>query len=204
MQSATSLLDLGTGGGEQLFALRDALPPRIVATEGYPPNLVLARKRLAPLGVEVIESSGSLIEILPLPDASFDLVLDRHTSFNAAEVARVLRTDGIVLTQQVDGRQTDLQAAFAAPAQWPFFTLDFLRQKLAEAPLGVEWAEEWTGEMTFTDVGAVVYYLKAVPWLVTDFTVEKYLPQLAHLQQQIEREGKLVFHQTFMVAKARK
>lgn len=204
LPSATSLLDLGTGGGERLLAFRDALPAHTVATEGYPPNLTLARQRLNPLGIEVFDSSGSLYEKLPFIDASFDLVLDRHTAYNTAEVARVLRPDGIFLTQQVDGRQTDLQAAFDSPAQWPFFTLDFMLQQIRDVPLKVEQAEEWTEEVTFSDVGAVVYYLKAVPWVVADFTIEQYLPQLERLQEEVEREGRLVFHQTFLLLKARK
>ncbi len=130
MPAATSLLDLGTGGGERLLAFKDSFPSHTVVTEGYPPNLALARKRLNPLGVAVFDSSGSLSELLPFADASFDLVLDRHTAYNAVEVARALRPDGVFLTQQVDGRQTDLQVAFDTHAQWPSYTLDFMLQQL--------------------------------------------------------------------------
>ena len=55
LRTASSVLDLGTGGGERLSAFRDVLPRRTVATEGCPPNRELARKRLAPLGIQVVE-----------------------------------------------------------------------------------------------------------------------------------------------------
>jgi hypothetical protein len=201
---ASSAVDLGTGGGERLLRFKGVFPARVAATEGYAPNLRLARERLAPYGVTVYESSASLTEVLPFPDASFDLVLDRHSAFNAADVARVLTQNGIFLTQQVDGRQTDLQAAFDAEPQWPYFTLDFALDHIRGVPLIVELAQEWTGEVRFTDVGAVVYLLKAVPWMVPNFTVETHLPYLERLQHRLEREGTLTFHQMLMIVRAKR
>ena len=52
LSHVTALLDLGTGGGEFLAGLAP-LPALTCATEGYPPNLPLARRRLEPLGVQV-------------------------------------------------------------------------------------------------------------------------------------------------------
>ncbi|HEY8286707.1 MAG TPA: class I SAM-dependent methyltransferase, partial [Chloroflexota bacterium] len=54
----TTLLDMGTGGGEVLAGLAP-LPPRTVATEGYAPNVEIARHRLAPLGVDVVAVEGA-------------------------------------------------------------------------------------------------------------------------------------------------
>jgi SAM-dependent methyltransferase len=204
LAGASSALDLGTGGGERLLELRDVFPARVAATEGHPPNLRLARERLAPYGGTVYESSSALAEMLPFADESFDLVLDRHTAFNASEVARVLTRDGIFLTQQVDGKRTDLQAAFEAEAQWPYFTLDFLLNRMQGLPLAIESAQEWTGEVRFTDVGAVVYYLKAVPWIVPHFGIETHLPYLEKLQRRLEVDGALTFHQTLMLVRAKK
>src|SRR5712692_8615791 len=50
--TAQSLLDMGTGGGELLSSLQP-LPPHTCATEGYAPNVPIARQRLEPLGVQV-------------------------------------------------------------------------------------------------------------------------------------------------------
>src|SRR5665648_1170812 len=46
------LLDMGTGGGEFLSGL-PALPDVSYATEGWLPNLEIARRRLEPIGVQV-------------------------------------------------------------------------------------------------------------------------------------------------------
>src|ERR1051325_259171 len=50
--NAKGLLDMGTGSGEFLASL-SPLPPDTCATEGWAPNIAIARQRLAPLGVTV-------------------------------------------------------------------------------------------------------------------------------------------------------
>ena len=53
IREAKSLLDMGTGGGEFLASLKN-LPKSAFETESYPPNVPVARARLAPLGVTVL------------------------------------------------------------------------------------------------------------------------------------------------------
>lgn len=64
ISDANSLLDMGTGGGEVLAALAP-LPPSAYATEAYPPNIPVARERLGPLGVTVVDTRGGRGEPAP-------------------------------------------------------------------------------------------------------------------------------------------
>ncbi len=205
MPTAKSVLDLGTGGGEKMLSFQDVFPARVVATEGYPPNLRLARERLGPLGVEVVESESSLTEILPFDDETFDLVINRHAGFNSADIERVLKPGGVFLTQQVDGNNlSDLSALFNCQQPWTFLTLNFALEQIKKTNLVVKMAQEWTGRCVFKDVATMVYYLKAVPWTVEGFTVETHLPYLFRLQERLEQEGELAFTQKRMMIKARK
>ncbi|NUR85778.1 MAG: class I SAM-dependent methyltransferase, partial [Nonomuraea sp.] len=157
LKDAPSLLDLGTGGGEFLAGLAP-LPPRTAATEGHPPNLPLARDRLAPLGVEVAPVGED--DVLPFPDASFALVANRHESYDPREVRRVLTGDGVFVTQQVGGRDLDEvnQALGAPPREGRDWDLASASAALAGAGLVVGWsAEVWT-RTTFHDVGALVLF----------------------------------------------
>lgn len=101
-----SLVDLGTGGGELLSSL-SPLPKMTLVTEGYPPNVSMAKRRLRPLDIEIIEtfcddnSAQTRRGALPFRDGPIDLVIDRHESFIADEVFRVLKPSGSFVTQQV-------------------------------------------------------------------------------------------------------
>ncbi|MBN2394011.1 MAG: methyltransferase domain-containing protein [Anaerolineae bacterium] len=194
LQSAASVLDMGTGGGERLLKLREHWPAKVVVTEDYPPNVRLARERLAPLGVRVEDVELTRHAALPFDDAEFDVVLNRHSGFNAAEVARILTPGGTFLTQQIDGWWAhDLMTVFGAHPQWPDATLANSVAWVQEAGLEIITAEDWSGAFTFTDVGAIVYYLKAVPWLVPGFSIATHLDGLLLLQDKLEKEGELGF-----------
>ncbi len=98
--NAKSMLDMGTGGGEFLSKLRP-FPTSVYATEGYPPNVPIAKERLTPLGVKVIQVDHD--ENLPFGTGSFELILNQHESFSSKEVRRIISKEGIFLTQQVGG-----------------------------------------------------------------------------------------------------
>src|SRR5699024_10544784 len=51
--AARAMLDIQTGGAEVLASIPTA-PPVLRATESFEPNLELARRRLAPLGGQVL------------------------------------------------------------------------------------------------------------------------------------------------------
>jgi ubiquinone/menaquinone biosynthesis C-methylase UbiE len=206
MLTSKAVLDLGTGGGERLLAMKDCFSKRVVATEGFKQNFMLARRRLSPYGVEVVQTeSSSLKEKLPFADGEFDLVLNRHSAYNASEVARILNSHGFFFTEQVDGRNLeDLHQEFDCKPQWSFFTLDFALNTIESTKLVVVEAQEWEGKTFFKDVGALVYFLKAIPWIVPGFTVETYFKYLLKLQKRIEKEGKLTFTQRLFLIKAKK
>jgi SAM-dependent methyltransferase len=205
MRAASSVLDLGTGGGERLLGLREDWPARVAATEGYAPNLALAKERLSAYGVEVKRTESDESTVLPFADAGFDLVISRNSSFNAAEVARVLAPGGTFFTQQVHGRSgEDLQAHFGAAPQWPYATPAYFAGKLAAARLRVTEQQQWAGRLTFTDVGAVVYYLKSVPWIVPGFSVAAHLDALLGLQEQLDAGRELAFTARLYILAAHK
>ena len=191
-----TLLDLGTGGGELVSSL-GRLPEQTYVTEGYPPNAIIAKDRLKPFGVDVVRTyaedntarhqSGAL----PFRTGSLDLVIDRHESFVAREVYRVLKKGGVFLTQQVGlANFPELNEFLGAPkveeAAW---NLRAAREQMGEAGLYVTDGREASLEAWFTDVGAVVFYLLAVPWQLEGFSVSSYLDGLKELHRLIARTG---------------
>lgn len=194
MPQASAVIDLGTGGGERFLKLRNYWPQKVVATEAYPPNFKLATERLAPFGAQVIDVSLNEDDLMPFADGEFDLVLNRHSSFNVKEVARILSPGGAFLTQQIHGLWLyDLLAAFNTKSPWPEATPEKYVPQLKAMGLVITNLQEWSGWLSFTDVGAIVYYLKAVPWLVPTFSVETHTKQLYTLQHRLESGDGLAF-----------
>ena len=74
------VLDVATGGGEILSTL-GPFPGRVTASEGYVPNLAVARRRLAPLGITVVQANTA--SGMPFADATFDLVITDHVRFRS-------------------------------------------------------------------------------------------------------------------------
>jgi hypothetical protein len=109
-------------------------------------------------------------------------------------VARILAPGGTFLTQQVHGLWAyDLLAVFGAKPQWPNATPEKYVPELKAAGLTIVNSQEWSGKLSFTDVGAIVYYLKAVPWLVPGFSVETHSKYLLTLQHRLVSGESLTF-----------
>ena len=130
---------------------------------------------------------------LPFRDSAFDLVIDRHEAYLGAEVFRILRPGGRFITQQCGGTNflelNDL-LGIARPSYEPW-CLEAAKAQLQSAGFEQVSGREQVHMTLFRDVGAVVYYLRTVPWQVPDFTVSKHLVSLREIHRQIETSGPL-------------
>jgi SAM-dependent methyltransferase len=199
---STIALDIDTGGGEALAALAP-FAGAVLATEGHPPNIPVAGARLRAAGVPLVgvESAPDNVDQegvtpadtgshLPFRDGTFDLVLNRHSSYWPREIARVLRQGGTYLTQQRGDGDNDLLRAFERPiSTGPHFDMTFAVAQLEDAGLNVTRAEESDAIVRFFDVGALVYYLRAIPWIVPAFGVDADRAALHRIHDVIAAEG---------------
>jgi SAM-dependent methyltransferase len=182
---AVGLLDLDTGNGELLAELTP-LPPHTVAVESWTRNTAVARDRLTPFGVQVLTE-------LPGGENEFDVVLSRHGRLPAADIARLLRRGGRVLSQQVGSDDlAGLNAALdAPPAHLRCWNADVATAALTEAGLEVTDVREEKPVVTFHDVSTVVRQLRDLPWQVRDFTPQRYAEALGRLDSFIRLHGGL-------------
>ncbi|MFA2562628.1 class I SAM-dependent methyltransferase [Bacillus wiedmannii] len=189
MQHAESMVDMGTGGGEFLSMLQP-FPSTIFATEGYAPNVPIARKKLEPLGVTVIVVTDDTA--LPFQDGQFNLIINQHESYAASEVKRILSPNGIFFTQQVGGLDcAELNEQFNTPLNSEFasWSLEAACCELKENGFTILEEKEEFPFQRFYDIGAIVYYLKAIPWQIPDFTVEGYNEKLYRIHEIILQKG---------------
>ena len=192
-QNIESALDMGTGGGEFLLSLKP-FPPKMKATESWPPNVSVAQERLKDVGVEVLGVDHQ--DLLPFTDEEFEVIINRQDAYQASDVMRVLKGGGKFFTQQVPADNLfDLAAEFGIEKQSDEWNLDLATEQFVKLGADVKQAREWQGQMQFNDIGALVYYLSNVPWVVPDFQVGKYEDVLLRLDQQIKDKGPLVYTQ---------
>ena len=178
----TTMLDMGTGGGEWLSGL--ARSSRVVATESWPPNVPVAAARLQPLGVALVRDEGATDNVdqerqdprgrLAFRAGAFDVVVNRHEAFVAGEVSRVLRVGGVFLTQQAASGSAEFHRLLGLdPPAFEELTLALVVEQLTRAGLAIEGAGEGLATTTFGDIGALAWYLSNVPWAVPGFTVPR-------------------------------
>jgi SAM-dependent methyltransferase len=193
VESARMMLDLESGGGEMLAGL-PRFPAFMVAAEGYPPNLAVAARRLRSRGAFVVAMQTDQ-PAFPFASDTFDLVTSRHPVVTWwDEIARVLRVGGTYFSQQVGPNSVrELSEFMMGPlpsgvARDP----ELARTRAQAAGLRVDDLRFERLRTTFDDVGAVVYFLRLVIWIVPGFTVEGYRQRLRALHEQIAREGPFV------------
>jgi len=193
MASASAALDLQTGGGELLAGI-DRLPPLLVATKGWAPNVAVAGRRLRSRRAFVVAAHDERPN-LPFRAGLFDLVTSRHPVATWwDEIARVLRPGGTFLSQQVGGDSVkELGELLRGPLPpGPRPSPGRAAAAAAEAGLVVVDTREEHLRTAFYDIGAVVYFLRLVIWIVPDFTVDRYRDRLAGLHDRISSEGEFV------------
>lgn len=166
------LLDMGTGGGEFLLSLKHPYENTAV-TEAYPPNAALCKEKLTPLGIDVHQIFND--SELPFEDGSFEIILNRHEAYDVNELARILKTGGFFITQQVGGQNNNSLSKRLIDnfvPQFPYHNLINNVSKLENAGFKIIFAKEEFPQLEFCDIGAVAYYAKIIEWEFPNFTVE--------------------------------
>ncbi|MEX1307015.1 MAG: methyltransferase domain-containing protein [Eubacteriales bacterium] len=203
LSPALKLLDMGTGGGEILLGFNHPHKNTTV-TEAYPPNIALIQKFLAPLGISVVPVKQD--DLLPIADNVFDIVINRHESFDADEVFRVLKPGGVFITQQVGGQNNRVLSEFLIEdfkPPYPDWDATHAAKKLALSGFEVLEKKEAFPNLTFLDTGAVVYFAKIIAWEFPGFSVKACFEPLEAIERTIQETGHFVSkeHRFLLVAK---
>jgi SAM-dependent methyltransferase len=179
---ATSVLDMGTGGGERFGELLKAYVGRAVSTEEWHVNVPLAAEHLRPLGSSLVWCRSVH---LPFASGSFDLVLNRHEELDPVEVARVLRPGGRFLTQQVWRHWKELSRYIPRTTDFGdhFHTYQV---GLRANSMQVLDAREHEVAAAYDNLGDFVFMLCIAPWTIPDFD-----PLGSDLESLLELEREL-------------
>lgn len=203
-KDSMKLLDMETGGGEFLLSLHHP-NKNTAAIEGYPSNVELCKDVLLPLGIDFKEADGG--ETLPFFDESFDMITNRHGDYDAAELRRVLKPNGLFLTQQVgaenDRELVQLLLPHISQVPYPKQYLDVRKAELLEHDFEVLESGEARQPIRFFDVGALVWFARIIEWEFPGFSVENSLEQLFKAQEILDKNGVIEgsIHRFYIVAR---
>ncbi len=114
------------------------------------------------------------------------------SGFDLSETARLLRPDGLFITEQVGGENDrDLVKMVLpdVPKPFPELELSIQKKKFEEAGLKVIRAEEAFRPIRFYDVGAFVWFAHIIEWEFPGFSVEKCFDRLLEMQEEIDKNG---------------
>ena len=197
------ILDIDTGGGEYLLSLRH--PYQLTsATEGYPPNVELCRKKLGSLGIDFHEVSD--YSKMAFADSTFDMVINRHGSYDANEIYRILKSDGLFITQQVgednDRELVDMLLPYS-PKAFAGHNLKSQTELFKKAGFKILEQGEAFRPIAFYDTAALVWFAKIIEWEFVDFSVDRCFEKLLDVEKEIAQKGFVCgnIHRFYFVAK---
>lgn len=200
------LLDIDTGGGEFLLSLNHPYK-NTYATENYEPNVELCKKTLLPLGISFVHADAS--KSFPFADNYFDIIINRHGTVNVKEISRLLKPDGLFITQQV-GAENDRDLVellydnnSLPPLPFPHQYLQTVQGDFESCGFKTLQSKEEFPLITFLNVASLVWFARIIQWEFPGFSVENNKEKLFALQNIIEEEGKIVgrTHRFLLVTK---
>lgn len=203
LSSGMQMMDYDTGGGEFLLSLGHPYN-KTSATEGYSPNVRLCKEKLLPLGIDFRECHTP--NQIPFADESFDIMINRHGGFSPTEIYRLLRENGVFITEQVgSNNERDLIDMVLPFMEKPYPDLNLKTQqnRFKEAGLKILIAEEAYRPIRFYDIGAFVWFAHVIEWEFPGFSVDKCFNELLKMQEIVERDGMVegTIHRFLIVAK---
>lgn len=165
------LLDIGTGGGEAVLAIAEAVL-LLVGIDRSRAMIETANKNAAESGHLPVRFLQMDADRLEFPEGFFQIVTCRHSEFNAAEIARVLAKGGTFLTQQVgEADKANLKEAFGrGQAYWT--EAGSLKERylteLREAGFRNRRALDWSVTEYYQTPEDLLFLLKHTP-IIPDF-----------------------------------
>jgi hypothetical protein len=119
----------------------------------------------------------------------------------------VLKPGGYYLTQQVGGQnclEFNYMLEETPTHQYMDFSLEIYIRELQSAGLHVIFTNEAFPKWIFFNIAGVVYYLRAVPWQIPNFSIEKNLDKLYRIHQRVLEEGRLTVREHRFLIKAKR
>lgn len=184
----TVLLDIGTGGGEKILQLAECCK-RIVGIDNSSEMINKAKENLAESNKSNVEFMVAESDCLPFEDHSFDIVTSRHAPFDSKEIGRVLKENGLFITQQVgEDDKRNIKEVFGRGQGSGRKSGDLMRryaQELGDAGFEIVRKDRYDASEYYKDIRDILFLLEHTP-TIPGFDSNKD----GHALERLEREFK--------------
>ena len=141
-----------------------------------------------------------------ISDNTYDIVINRHESYNEQEIYRILKPNGIFITQQVGAfNNKELSRFFDENHvdQFPELTLERSIKRLKNNDFNILFSDEYFPILKFYDLGAIAYFAKIIKWEFINFNVKDNIDKFLILQEELKKVGYIPSkeHRFIIVAK---
>jgi SAM-dependent methyltransferase len=187
LQPTSDVLDIGTGGGEVFLSLAPSFG-RGVGIDIDPTMIQVAHENTPPSMKDRISFRVMQAKDLQFPDDSFDVVLNRQSTIIVAPIVRVLRPEGVFITQQVGRRNSlNILTAFgwgpeSFGAGW-WQEMSALVEAFEQHGCAMVARAEYDVRTWFRDVESPLFWLNSVP-LPETFDLEAHWPGVQRFMTQ--------------------
>ncbi|TKJ43345.1 hypothetical protein CEE36_04755 [candidate division TA06 bacterium B3_TA06] len=178
LEPSARVLDIGTAGGEIFLSLAPCFGIGI-GIDNDPAMIQAACENTPSSLTHKVSFQRMHAEVLRFPNSCFDVVLNRHSPVFAGEIVRVLRPEGVFITQQVGSRNTqNICSVFGCGPGGgyepdPSQDIERLVEAFVKAGCRVVARASYDVRYWFRDVESFIFWLKAIP-LPEDFDIERH------------------------------
>ena len=182
----TILLDIGTGGGEKLLQIAKFVK-RAYGIDNTRGMIATAKKNLTKSKISNIEFKLADAKKLPFPNEYFDVVISRHAPFYAKEVYRVLKPNGLFITQQVGEKDAEnIKRIFGRGQSFGKKSGTLMNkyiQELKNSGFKILRKDTYNATVYYANMADLIFILKNTP-TIPDFNIKKDQKFLEEIEQK--------------------
>ena len=186
LKKETILLDIGTGGGEKLLQIAKFVKKAygIDISKGM---IITAKKNLSESKTSNVEFKLADANKLPFPKDYFDVITCKHAPFSVKELFRVLKPNGIFITQQVGEKdKQNIKDIFGRGQSFggkSGTSMNRYIKELEQFKFKIIKKETYNATQYFESMKDIIFLLKNTP-IIPHFNIEKDKKYLQELEEK--------------------
>lgn len=178
------VLDLGVGGGEKALLLAP-LCKELVGVDNSEEMIIKAKQNLKQTSNDNCRFIIANVNSLPFKEKSFDIITCRHAPIDVKEVHRVLKKEGIFISQQVgEEDKLNIKEIFGRGQNWGHKSgeqVEGVLKRFKELNFEIIRFEKYNAAEYYKDMQDIIFLLENTP-IIPNFNIDLDKEKLKELE----------------------